>query len=47
MDYVLSKKNYIGESKRNMATTWGEHNKPNHVLEPTKDLNKKIQHSYK
>ena len=35
------KENYIGESKRNMATRWGEHN-PTHDSDPEKHLNKTL-----
>ena len=32
------KENYVGESKRNMANRWGEHNNPTHDSEPAKHL---------
>ena len=38
--------NYIDESKRNMATRWGEHNNPTHDSQPAKHLSKNIHHSY-
>ena len=38
--------NYIGESKRNVATRWGEPNNPTHNSETAKHLNKNIQHTY-
>ena len=38
--------NYIGESKRNVTTRWGEHNNPTHNSEPPKHLNENNQHNY-
>ena len=37
---------YIGKSKLNTGTRWGEHNNPTHNSEPAKHLDKNIQHSY-
>ena len=40
------KKKYIGESKHNSATRWGEHNNCTRDSEPPRHWNKTIRHSY-
>lgn len=37
--YALGKSGYIGKSKRNMTTRWGEHDNSIHDFEAAKHLN--------
>ena len=40
------KRQYIGETDRNHATRWNEHNNPTHNSDPAKHINDNIDHSY-
>ena len=39
-------KDYVGKTKRNCISRWGEHDSPTHKSEPTRHINNHIEHKF-